>query len=64
MSTTLTSPRHHPAVVEGWTVGRIVAVVAGVLLGMISLVVLTGGTALLVADNAMRDDAGYVTSAA
>jgi effector-binding domain-containing protein len=50
-----------PEAGTGWTAGRIIGVVVGSLLAMTSLAVLTGGTALLVADNAMRDDAGYVT---
>ena len=47
----------------GWTAGRVVSVVVGSILGITSLAVLTAGTGFLVADNAWRDDAGYVTSA-
>ncbi|WP_406831037.1 DUF4389 domain-containing protein [Pedococcus sp. KACC 23699] len=49
---------------SGWTGGRITSVVAGSLLGLISLGVLTGGAALLVIDHAMRDGTGFVTSSA
>jgi hypothetical protein len=45
----------------GWTVGRIVGVVAGSCAVLLSLVLLPGGGTLLVADNVARDG-GYVTT--
>ncbi len=46
----------------GWSAGRVVAVVAGSVLGLMSLpLMLTGGAALVV-DSALRDDDGYLTS--
>jgi hypothetical protein len=52
-----------PPARTGWTAGRVVGVVVGSVLGLAALGMLTGGTALLVADNALRDNAGFVTSA-
>jgi hypothetical protein len=46
----------------GWTAGRVVAVVLGTVVGLASLGLVTAGGAALVADNAFRDSAGYVTS--
>ena len=48
---------------SGWTGGRITAVVLGSVLSVAPLVLLTGGVALVVADHAMRDPTGYLTSA-
>jgi hypothetical protein len=45
-----------------WTAGRVVALVAGVLLLLVSLGLTASGAALAVADQAMRDDAGYLMS--
>jgi hypothetical protein len=45
----------------GWTAGRIVALVVGAVLGLISLGPLAGGGLLLWADRTQRED-GYVTS--
>lgn len=45
----------------GWTPGRVIAVVAGSLLALISLGLLGGGGTLLWATNALRQD-GYVTT--
>ena len=47
----------------GWTAGRVVSVVAGSVLGLTALGMVTGGVALLVADTAMRDGSGYLSSA-
>lgn len=55
-----TGPR--PPGRPGWTAGRVVAVVVGALLGIGSLGLLTAGGSALVADHALRDSAGYVTS--
>ena len=46
---------------SGWTPGRVVAVVAGSVLALLSLGLLGGGAALLWGDQAMRHD-GYVTT--
>jgi hypothetical protein len=46
----------------GWTGGRILAVVIGVLMVLASLGLLAGATAALVADQVLRDDDGFVTS--
>jgi hypothetical protein len=46
---------------RGWTAGRIVAVVAGSVLALVSLGLLGGGAALMWADQALRHD-GYVTT--
>jgi hypothetical protein len=45
----------------GWTAGRIAALVAGAVLALVSLGVLGCGTAVMWADQAMRDD-GYLTA--
>jgi hypothetical protein len=45
----------------GWTAGRVIAVVVGSVLALISLAVLGGGSTLLWADQAMRHD-GYLTT--
>ena len=47
----------------GWTAGRVVGVVVGSVLGVTSLAMLTAGAGFVVADNAWRDGAGYLTSA-
>ena len=46
---------------SGWTAGRVIAVVVGSVLALISLGVLGGGSTLLWADQAMRHD-GYLTT--
>jgi hypothetical protein len=45
----------------GWTVGRVISVVIGSLLALISLGLLGGGGTLMWADQALRQD-GYVTT--
>jgi hypothetical protein len=45
----------------GWTAGRVITVVLGSVLALISLGLLGGGGTLLWADQALRDD-GYVTT--
>jgi hypothetical protein len=45
---------------SGWTGGRVTAAVASSLLLLVSLAMLFGGTVAAVADNALRDDDGYV----
>lgn len=52
-------PRSGPA--GGWTVGRVVTLVIGSVLALVSLGLLGGGGALLWADLALRHD-GYVTT--
>jgi hypothetical protein len=52
-------PRPGPA--GGWTVGRVVTLVAGSVLALVSLGLLGGGGTLLWADLALRHD-GYVTT--
>jgi hypothetical protein len=57
----------HPEPVEGgswhhWTAGRIVSVVAGAVLALTSMGLLTGGAALLWADRAGRADDGYLSA--
>jgi len=49
-------------VAHRWTAGRIVALVIGSFMVLVSLGVLAGGGAATWADRASRDDAGYVTS--
>ena len=46
---------------SGWTAGRVVAVVVGSVLALVSLGLLGGGAALMWADQAMRHD-GYLTT--
>lgn len=46
----------------GWTGGRVVALVAGSVLGLISLGLLAAGGVATWADNTQRDSAGYLTS--
>ena len=48
---------------SGWTAGRVITVVIGSLLALISLGLLGGGGTLLRADQALRQD-GYVTTGA
>jgi hypothetical protein len=45
----------------GWTAGRVVALVAGAVLALVSLGLLGGGAVMMWADQAMRDD-GYLTT--
>jgi hypothetical protein len=47
---------------SGWTGGRVTAAVAGSLLLVVSLGTVAAGVAAAVADNAMRDDAGFLMS--
>lgn len=49
---------------QRWGGGRILAVVVGSLMAMTSLGLLTGGAALAVGDNLLRDDDGYLMSPA
>lgn len=46
---------------KGWTAGRVIALVAGSVLALVSLGLLGGGGALLWADQELRQD-GYVTT--
>ncbi|HVK23998.1 MAG TPA: DUF4389 domain-containing protein [Actinokineospora sp.] len=46
----------------GWTPGRIVAVIVGAILALTSMGLLTGGGALLWADQVHRDTDGYVST--
>ncbi len=55
------TPGPPPRTAGGWTAGRVVAVVAGAVLALISLGLLGGGGAALWADQALRHD-GYVTT--
>jgi len=54
-------PGPPPGPAGGWTAGRIVAVVAGALLALVSLGLLGAGGTALWADQALRHD-GYVTA--
>ncbi|EMD25664.1 DUF4389 domain-containing protein [Amycolatopsis azurea] len=49
---------------SGWTPGRIVAVVVGIVLGLTSMGLLTGGATALWLDRVARDSDGYLTTAA
>jgi hypothetical protein len=51
-----------PARRTGWTGGRIVALVAGSLLALVSLALLVGGGIAAWADNTQRDSAGYLST--
>ena len=51
----------HPGPPEGWTTGRVVTLVIGSVLALVSLGFLGGGGTLLWADQALRHD-GYVTT--
>lgn len=53
-----------PASSQHWGVGRILAAVVGSLLAMGSLGMLSGGAALAVGDNLLRDDNGYLMGSA
>lgn len=48
----------------GWAAGRITALVAGVLLALVSVGLLGGGGTVLWADTTQRDAAGYLTTSA
>jgi hypothetical protein len=50
-----------PPHATGWTAGRVIAVVVGCVLILMSFGLLAGGTAVLVADQVSRDD-GFVTT--
>ncbi|QXV56473.1 DUF4389 domain-containing protein [Amycolatopsis sp. TNS106] len=52
-------PRPRPA---GWTPGRVVSIVAGVVLAVVSTGLLSGGAASLWLDRAERDADGYLTA--
>jgi Domain of unknown function (DUF4389) len=54
-----TPPGPPPA--TGWTAGRVIAVVVGCVMILMSFGLLAGGTAVLVADQVSRDD-GFVTT--
>ncbi len=49
--------------VRTMSVGRVLLIVFGAILGLIGLALLAGGGALLYADQALRDGSGYFTSA-
>jgi hypothetical protein len=49
-----------PARRGGWTTGRVVALIAGSVIGVGGLAVLTGGAAMQVVHHTVRDDAGFV----
>ena len=51
-----------PEAHSGWTGGRIVALVAGSMLGLISLGLIAAGGVATWADNTQRDSTGYLTS--
>ena len=53
------APRAEP---RGWTTGRIVALVAGCLLGLVSLGLLAGGGWATWMTNTQRDSTGYLTA--
>ena len=53
-----------PEAGSGWTGGRIVALVAGSILALISLGMIAAGGVATWADNTQRDSAGYLTSGA
>jgi hypothetical protein len=55
-----TAPAAAPA--HGWTGGRIVLVVVGVIAGLFAFVFLAGGCALVVVDQTQRDADGFVMS--
>jgi hypothetical protein len=57
----MTTDIPHGTVTGGWTAGRVVAVVVGSVLALVSLGLVGGGAALLWADQALRQD-GYVTT--
>ena len=59
-----TPPPPVPPSSPRWGGGRILAVVVGSLMAMTSLGLLTGGAALAVGDNLLRDDDGYLMSPA
>lgn len=48
--------------VAGWTAGRVTGVLLGSLVAVVSVLLLIGGFAMTVADTALRDSAGYVTT--
>ncbi|GAA3044108.1 DUF4389 domain-containing protein [Actinokineospora globicatena] len=47
---------------EGWTVGRVLALITGSVVAMAAVGVLTGGIAVLVADRTQRDADGYLST--
>ena len=47
---------------SGWTAGRVIALIVGALMVLVSLAFLTGGGIALWADKTQRDDEGFVTS--
>lgn len=57
-----TGPTPPPA--QQWGGGRILAVVVGSVMAMTSLGLLSGGAALFIADNVLRNDDGYLMSSA
>ncbi|MFI7117435.1 DUF4389 domain-containing protein [Amycolatopsis sp. NPDC049868] len=54
-------PVRHPPRPAGWTTGRVVSLVIGVLLAVVSTGLLSGGAASLWLDRADRDADGYLT---
>ena len=58
----LPSPPIRPSQVPGWTGLRIVSVVAGCLVGLMSIGLLAAGGGATWLDNTQRDSAGYLTS--
>jgi hypothetical protein len=61
-ATTGPVPPAPPPAPGRWSAGRVVAVVLGSLLAVVSLGLLAGGGTALVADSSLRDDDGYLTS--
>lgn len=60
---TASAPAPAPGPAPGrWSAGRVVAVVLGALLALVSLGLMAGGGTALVADSTLRDDDGYLTS--
>lgn len=51
-----------PVPAHRWTAGRVVALVVGSVLALVSLGLMAGGGAMLWADQVLRDDDGYLTS--
>lgn len=46
----------------GWTAGRVVSLVAGVVVGLVSFALIAGGAVVTWATNTQRDAAGFLTS--
>lgn len=56
-----TSGPQHAAARRGWTPGRVITLVLGCLLGLVSLASLAAGGAALWADQTQRDSSGFLT---